>query len=62
MVREAEASEVHMRVSSPPIKFPDYYGIDTPKKEELLAANNSIKEMEKIKTRLTTLFINKRFV
>ena len=47
MVREAEASEVHMRVSSPPIKFPDYYGIDTPKKEELLAANNSIKEMEK---------------
>ena len=47
MVREAEASEVHMRVSSPPIKFPDYYGIDTPKKEELMAANNSIKEMEK---------------
>ena len=47
MVREAEASEVHMRVSSPPIKFPDYYGIDTPKKEELLAANNSIKEMKK---------------
>ena len=47
MIREAEASEVHMRISSPPIKFPDYYGIDTPKKEELLAANNSIKEMEK---------------
>ena len=47
MVREAEASEVHMRVSSPPIKFPDFYGIDTPKKEELLAANYSIKEMEK---------------
>ena len=47
MIREAEASEVHMRVSSPPIKFPDYYGIDTPKKEELLAANNSIKEMKK---------------
>ena len=47
MVREAEASEVHMRVSSPPIRFPDYYGIDTPKKEELLAANYSIKEMEK---------------
>ena len=44
---ESWSSEVHMRVSSPPIKFPDYYGIDTPKKEELLAANNSIKEMEK---------------
>ena len=47
MVREAEAAEVHMRVSSPPIKFPDYYGIDTPKKEELIAANNTIKEMKK---------------
>ena len=47
MVREAEAAEVHMRVSSPPIKFPDYYGIDTPKKEELMAANNTIKEMKK---------------
>ncbi len=55
MVREAEASEVHMRISSPPIKFPDYYGIDTPKKEELLAANNSIKEMEK-KLKLDSLY------
>ncbi len=35
MIREAEASEVHMRISSPPIKFPDYYGIDTPKKKNL---------------------------
>ena len=47
MVREAEASEVHMRVSSPPIKFPDYYGIDTPKKEDLIASSNTIKEIEK---------------
>ena len=47
MVREAQAKEVHMRISSPPIKFPDYYGIDTPKKEELLASTHSLKEMEK---------------
>ena len=47
MIREAEASEVHMRISSPPIKFPDFYGIDTPKKEELLAATHTLKEMEK---------------
>ena len=33
MIRDAEAAEVHMRISSPPIKYPDYYGIDTPKKE-----------------------------
>ena len=47
MIREAQAKEVHMRISSPPIKFPDYYGIDTPRKEELMASTHSIKEMEK---------------
>ena len=47
MIRDAEASEVHMRISSPPIRFPDYYGIDTPKKDELMAANLTIKEMAK---------------
>ncbi len=47
MIREAKASEVHMRISSPPIRFPDYYGIDTPKKEELIASNHNIEEMRK---------------
>ena len=46
MMREAGAKEVHMRITSPPIMYPDYYGIDTPIKEELLAANRSIKEIE----------------
>ena len=32
MIKEAKASEIHMRISSPPIKYPDYYGIDTPRK------------------------------
>ena len=39
MVRAAGAREVHMRISSPPITGPCYYGIDTPTREELIAAN-----------------------
>lgn len=42
MVRGAGAREVHLRVSSPPITGPCYYGIDTPTREELIAANMSI--------------------
>ena len=45
MMREAGAREVHFRISSPPIKHPDYYGIDTPEREKLLAATHSIDEM-----------------
>jgi amidophosphoribosyltransferase len=48
MLYDAGAKEVHMKISSPPIKYPDYYGIDTPNVEELLAANNNIEEMRKI--------------
>jgi amidophosphoribosyltransferase len=39
LVRGAGAREVHMRVSSPPVTGPCYYGIDTPSREELIAAN-----------------------
>ena len=45
MMFEAGAREVHLRVSSPPITHPDFYGIDTPHTNELLAANMSIEEM-----------------
>jgi amidophosphoribosyltransferase len=45
MMFEAGAREVHLRVSSPPITHPDFYGIDTPRTSELLAANMSVKEM-----------------
>ncbi len=45
MMFEAGAREVHLRVSSPPITHPDFYGIDTPRANELLAANMSIEEM-----------------
>ena len=45
MIRNAGAREVHMRVSSPPITGPCYYGIDTPRKEELIAANYTVAEI-----------------
>jgi amidophosphoribosyltransferase len=48
MMREAGAREVHMRIASPPIKFPDYYGIDTPEQKALLAATHSLEEMRKL--------------
>ena len=47
LIRAAGAREVHMRVSSPPITGPCYYGIDTPRKEELIAANHSVAEIAK---------------
>ena len=40
--------EVHFRISSPPITHPDYYGIDTPEKEKLLAANHDVEGMRAI--------------
>ena len=45
MMREAGAKEVHMRISSPPIRHPDFYGIDTPDQDKLLAATKSLEEM-----------------
>jgi amidophosphoribosyltransferase len=45
MLREAGAREVHLRISSPPFLWPCYYGIDTPTRDELLAANHTVAEM-----------------
>jgi len=45
MIRAAGAKEVHFRVSSPPTKFPCYYGIDTPHRRELIAASHSVEEI-----------------
>jgi amidophosphoribosyltransferase len=45
MVRAAGATEVHLRSASPPIRFPDYYGIDLPDRDKLLAATRSLEEM-----------------
>ena len=45
MMRDAGAREVHMRIASPPITHPCYYGIDTPDRTKLLAATKSLEEM-----------------
>jgi amidophosphoribosyltransferase len=45
MMYERGAKEVHMRIACPPIAWPDYYGIDTPDRDKLLAANYNLDEM-----------------
>jgi amidophosphoribosyltransferase len=47
MVRGAGAIEVHLRISCPPTVSPCFYGVDTPRKSELIAANNSIEEIRR---------------
>jgi amidophosphoribosyltransferase len=47
MVRQAGAREVHMRISCPPTLSPCFYGVDTPTKAELIAANQSVEEIRK---------------
>ncbi len=47
MIRNAGAKEVHLLVSSPPVKFPDFYGIDTPDQKELIAATKNIPQIAK---------------
>ncbi len=45
MMREAGAREVHFRLASPPITHPDFYGIDTPERDKLLAATHNLEQM-----------------
>ena len=45
MIREAGASEVHLRISSPPTAWPCFYGIDTPTRDELIAARHTVAEV-----------------
>ena len=47
MIRHAGAKEVHMRISSPPIISPCFYGIDTPTKKELIASDHKLQEIKK---------------
>ncbi len=47
MMRDAGASEVHFRIASPPITHPDYYGIDTPERDKLLAATHDLEGMRR---------------
>ncbi len=54
LLQEAGATEVHMRISSPPIRFPCYYGIDTAARKELIAATHD-NEAVRVYTRADTL-------
>jgi len=46
MLREAGAAEVHLRISSPPYRWPCFYGMDTGTRAELIAANLSVSEIQ----------------
>ncbi len=46
MIRKAGAKKIHMRISSPPVTGPCHYGIDTPKRQELIAGESNVKEIE----------------
>lgn len=48
LLKEAGAKEVHVLISSPPIKFPCFYGVDTTSADELMAAKYSVEEMKEI--------------
>jgi len=47
MFRGAGAREIHVRISSPPITHPCYFGIDTPRRKELIASSHTVKEIQK---------------
>jgi amidophosphoribosyltransferase len=57
MLYDAGAKEVHLRISSPPIKYPDYYGVDTPNQNELLASKLDIEGMRKFINATTLKFL-----
>jgi amidophosphoribosyltransferase len=46
MMRRAGVKEIHLRISAPPTKFPCYYGIDIPTRQELIAATHTIDEIK----------------
>jgi len=58
MIRNAGATEIHMRISSPPTVYPCFYGIDTPTRQELIASTHSIEEIRKYITADTIGYIS----
>ena len=47
MLRKAGAKEIHVRISSPTVKYPCYFGIDTPSRKQLVAAHHDVEEIRK---------------
>ena len=58
MLYEFGAKEVHLRIACPPIKYPDYYGVDTPNKRELLASKFDLEGMRKFINASTLSFLS----
>ena len=58
MLFEAGAKEIHLRIASPPIKYPDYFGVDTPDKDELLASKLDLDGMRKFTNATTLQFLS----
>ncbi len=58
MLYDSGAKEIHVRIASPEIKFPDFYGVDTPTKKELLAANNTVDKICEIIGAKSLKFLN----
>ncbi|MEE2858403.1 MAG: amidophosphoribosyltransferase [Candidatus Neomarinimicrobiota bacterium] len=48
LIKESGAKKVHVRISSPPVRFPCFYGMDFPTKDELVAGNRDVNEVQKI--------------
>ena len=58
MLYDSGAKEVHLRIASPPIKFPDFYGVDTPNQNELLASKHDLEGMRKFINATTLQFLS----
>ncbi|HVW24278.1 MAG TPA: amidophosphoribosyltransferase [Polyangiaceae bacterium] len=58
MLRDAGAKEIHMRISSPPTKWPCYYGIDTPTRGELIASSHDVQEINQYITSDTLAYLS----
>lgn len=58
MIRAAGAKEVHLRISSPPIVSPCFYGIDTPTRQELVASSHTVEEIRKYITADSLVYLS----
>ncbi|MBL1230359.1 amidophosphoribosyltransferase [Enterococcus sp. BWB1-3] len=58
LLKEAGAKEVHVRIASPPLKYPCFYGIDIQTRKELIAANHSIEEIQELITADSLSFLS----
>ena len=60
LLKEAGAKEVHVRIASPPLKYPCFYGIDIQTRKELIAANHSIEEIRQLITADSLSFLSEQ--